>query len=253
MAVGDEERVEWSREIERLRRYREERARSVPCGLRDADRCEDPGGCALVQAGDCPLRLRLEREAAARRRAEASARAVLDEATRLGIPERVWSLLGIGCQPVALVESTALLAVREMRGTFLVLVGPTGTGKTVAAAWWAWTRRGRVVKASRLARMSWYDEARVDALIGAPALVVDELGTECDDAKGVWRSRLDELCDARYDARRPTVITSNLPETSSVPGERTLSALVGARIWERWLEDGAVVRCVGENLRAVPR
>lgn len=249
MGIGDEERVEWSREIERIRRQRIERSRSVPCGLVDADRCEEPGTCALVHAGDCPLRIRLEAEHAERRRIAALADADRGTAAALGIPERVWGLLGIGCPAVPLADSTAMRAVRGMTGTFLVLTGETGTGKTVAACWAAWHRRGRVVKASRLARMSWYDEARVDAIIAAPMLVIDELGTECDDAKGVWRSRLDELCDARYDSRRPTIITSNLPETSSVPGTRTLSALVGARIWERWMEDGAVVLCVGERLR----
>ncbi len=246
----DQEAAEWRAEIERVRDARMARAASVPCALTDAAHCTGPEDCPLGRAPDCPLRLEAEAVSVARRKRQVETEKAEAVAAAAGIPRRLWDRVGVGRDSDDLLDTDALRAVRAMRGTFLVLAGPTGTGKTVAAAWWAWKRRGRFVKASRIARMSWYDEARVDALLSAPALVVDELGTECDDGKGVWRSRIDELFDARYDAALPTVITTNLPEGTMVGGTRTLSGLVGSRIWKRWLETGAVVPCTGADLRA---
>lgn len=242
-----------ARVLDTIARRRAERAASVPCGLLDENLCEDPGECPLVNDYDCPARIQSEKRAEAARQASAAAKAIEEAAIACGIPRRIWTLIGVGCEGTGLRDTVALRAVRGMTGTFLVLNGPTGTGKTVAACDEAWRQRGRVVKASRIARMSWYDEPRVDALMSAPLLVIDELGVECDDAKGVWRSRLDELCDHRYDAALRTIITTNLPESSVVPGERTLIGLVGARVLKRWQETGVIVSCTGADLRAQMR
>ena len=93
----------------------------------------------------------------------------------------------------------------------LVLSGSKGCGKTVAATWWA-MRRPRVprfVRAATFAASSRYEREDRNKLLEAPALVLDDLGTEYLDAKGSFLVDLDELMDVFYGDYKPLLITTN--------------------------------------------
>jgi hypothetical protein len=233
--------------IERVRRARESRAAAAPCGLFDHTLCP-PGGCDLRGEEDCPVRMEAERLAAEQAQAAAAAKAGRDAAIALGYPRRVREELGLepGAPSLRLADNDALRAVRGPAVAILILAGATGTGKTTAAAAWAWPRRGLWRTAGDLARMSWYEKGAVQQLVQAAALVVDDLGVQVDDTKGVWRSRLGELVAARFGERRPTLITTNHTGDD-------LRRILDDRIKDRLRQDGRVVECVGESLRVGQR
>ena len=116
----------------------------------------------------------------------------------------------------------------------LVLSGDPGSGKTVAAAWWALQRAhpARFVRAASFAAQSRYDEEKRNMLDGA--LVLDDLGAEYNDAKGSFLVDLDELVDSFYGNRRPLVITTNLdPEPFKQKyGERIVDRLRECSVWK---------------------
>lgn len=136
---------------------------------------------------------------------------------------------------------------RAMVDGILLLIGPTGRGKTVMATWWGWRRLkagkscGRFVTVYQIyARMKqcWTKGEDADAALKAwkeaKFLVIDEVQTRTGSA---WEdSVLDELVNARYAAMRPTVLIANV-ELDGV------QALMGARIVDRAREAGGVVNC----------
>lgn len=135
----------------------------------------------------------------------------------------------------------------------LVLVGPTGTGKSLAAAsvflslrhrvtdptWdgvastgWRWASPGAVVTAPRLSRLPRYGPGseELERLLAVPLLVLDDLGLETL-ALG---DKLDELLDVRMGRRLRTVITANMEPAA-------LAAKYGDRVADRLRLGGAVV------------
>lgn len=102
----------------------------------------------------------------------------------------------------------------------VVLSGPVGCGKSYAAALWlaqASKAKGSVlmVTASWFARQSRYSSEDGDKFeeLGRPDfLVIDDLGVEYADAKGSFNADLDELLSIRYNALKPTLITTNLAQ-----------------------------------------
>ncbi|RYD28551.1 MAG: ATP-binding protein [Verrucomicrobiaceae bacterium] len=129
----------------------------------------------------------------------------------------------------------------------LILLGSTGRGKTVMAAWWAWQRLlagrscGRFLTAYQLfARMKqcWTRGEDADAALRgwrtSSFLAIDELQTR---AGSDWENAvLDELINARYAARLPTVLLGNLE-----PGDE--QEALGPRILDRARECGGVIHC----------
>lgn len=93
----------------------------------------------------------------------------------------------------------------------LILSGSKGCGKTVAATWWAMRqpRVPRFVRATSFAASSRYDREERNKLLDAPALVLDDLGTEYLDSKGSLLVDLDELMDVFYGGYKPLLITTN--------------------------------------------
>lgn len=95
----------------------------------------------------------------------------------------------------------------------LVLAGGTGGGKTTAAAWIALKGTDRMpgfIRASELERRGRYDKDLRVWLPERTSLVIDDLGAEVLDAKGVFRSLLDEIVDDFYSSKRRLIITTNL-------------------------------------------
>lgn len=157
------------------------------------------------------------------------------------LPDRFLEWVGSGYH---LDETPALRAVQGLsRDCFAaVLSGPTGVGKSLAAAWWAKRENALWVRSRAIVAMAdWGDDwARV---LRAQALVIDDVGTEADaDLKRGWAARFDELLDVRIYGGRRTVITTNA-------GGKEFAALVGARVIDRLKEHGRWVSLSGSSLR----
>jgi len=142
----------------------------------------------------------------------------------------------------------------------LVLSGPAGDGKTVAAVrWltraarrpiltsetgqsWEWDPRTRFAPVFDLERKarSWdpQDKGWMDDLRTCRALVIDDLGAETGDIRGTLTALVYERC--RQQLR--TVITTNLDP-------KAFSAKYEDRNVDRLLQAGAIVECGQHNLR----
>lgn len=124
--------------------------------------------------------------------------------------------------------------------TNLVILGPTGVGKThaaVAAAYARWHLWRETLDFEPVPEFM--DDLRPDSGALSPmsrakdadVLLLDDLAVE---RQTDWtRERLDVLINHRWNARRPTVVTSNATR-------RAIEAAVSDRVWSR-LGDGSVV------------
>jgi len=121
--------------------------------------------------------------------------------------------------------SCAYYAAKDMargnlsRGNFLVLAGPTGTGKThlAMAIAWEWFDDGFNVLFSRAdGLLDWLREGygngtyhkRFESIRRRHLLILDDLGTE--QAKDWAGEKLDRIVDWRYINRLPLVVTTNV-------------------------------------------
>ncbi len=135
-------------------------------------------------------------------------------------------------------------ALSETWGDVLVLMGPVGTGKTLAACSWlrSWEGDG-FMTAAELARWPRYDMAAMKRLLEKGRLVVDDLGTEYMDDKGNFLAVFDEFVNTRCANMKQTIITTNLaPEA--------FRARYGERITDRIVECGRFVSVAGESMRS---
>lgn len=179
------------------------------------------------------------------------------------VPRRVTEVLG------SATETDAVRAVRAFMlpgvpRSMLFLLGGTGCGKTVAACLGlseairlvdgdeggvpSARNVGRFVKAIQLVRAGTFDGEFWGALERAPVLVLDDLGSEPLDEKGWALGNIAALLDARYDARRRTIVTSNLPWARL---RARYCEADGGRLLDRVREAGAVVEFDGKSMRAV--
>lgn len=129
----------------------------------------------------------------------------------------------------------------------LIVSGSKGCGKTVAATWWALRQPTvpRFIRATTFAASSRYEREDRNKLLEAPALVLDDLGTEYLDAKGSFLVDLDELMDVFYGDYKPLLITTN----SSLDDFR---ARVGDRFADRMRECAAFWATSAPSLRGRP-
>lgn len=149
-------------------------------------------------------------------------------------------------------DTEALKRVREFMaqtaysvGTpICILLGGTGVGKTVAAAWALARRPGLFVEAERFVRFyegRWKTQAdEFQRILRCELLVLDELGTEEDLARAIPAYR--ELVNRRQSRQRPTIFLGNLNVAN-------LKKRFEPRTWNR-LEAHAEIRgVVGPSLR----
>lgn len=149
----------------------------------------------------------------------------------------------------AATETDALRGVRGwLQGSerWCLLVGPVGTGKSVAARWavaqvFETGRWALMTSAARLGRLStWDDAGELDRLECADLLVVDDVGTEGYNNHA--RVTVSALLDARHDRGNRTILTTNL-----VGGQ--LSRWLGERITDRIKASFALVVTSGTSMR----
>jgi DNA replication protein DnaC len=132
-------------------------------------------------------------------------------------------------------------------GGALVLAGPKGTGKT-GNAWTAYLHLlglGWVGKFRGLTEVDYLDSCLRDGEEASRARAVDLL--LLDDVGGAkvsdWsRSRMLALIDTRWLAKKPTIVTTNLPEDQ-------LAAHLGDRVTSRLADRAHLVTLTGSDRR----
>lgn len=120
----------------------------------------------------------------------------------------------------------------------MVLAGPPGVGKTVAAAWALSQLGGRYVTAYQLR-----PGIDLDALRRCRLLVIDQLGREARGASDYSLALIEELLDCRYAAHSPVIACSNLNRTD-------FEARYQGVIADRLAGGGAYVVTTGASMRS---
>ncbi len=196
-------------------------------------------------------------------RLEAATRRRFEELTRWGLPYRE-VLLVMGHDQKPLRETEAVAAARSFLrdaatggNNILVLAGPVGVGKTVAAVYvadtadpvlkfgmrWSESQRPIFRHVTELVAMGLYDDKEVRAQLAASKVtVLDDLGVEYQDKSGVYLSFLDWLLDRRYGSGGFTVLTTNL-------AAEKFREQYGERIYDRLRERASWCDIVHESLR----
>ena len=145
----------------------------------------------------------------------------------------------------------------------LLLGGGTGGGKTTATAWLALKSRDLMpgfIRASELERRGRYDKDLRGWIPERTSLVIDDLGAEVLDGKGVFRSFLDELVDDFYGSKRRLIFTTNLQPkiddryraACAAEGrepEPQISERYGDRVRSRIIQIGHWAECGNTDLR----
>jgi len=181
-------------------------------------------------------------------RLEVAARAERDRVAAWGrnvqVPERTLRA-SVDPKPTQALECAREWLAGEK--LWLVLLGSTGLGKSVAAAWAlrqcanagvgvAW------VQAAGLASMvgGFDNVARFERLQHVAVLCLDDLGLEHDS--GFGRSLLGELLQARHENQLRTILTTNLSGAD-------FRARVGERVADRIRADCIAKELRGESMR----
>lgn len=144
-----------------------------------------------------------------------------------------------------------------LRRRMLILGGGVGVGKTTAATWVAMKGqdpRPGFIRISELERRGRYDRD-IDAwLKDKTSLVIDDVGAEVLDGKGVFRSLLDEIIDMFYGHRRTLVMTTNLRPIREKDDEpEQFRERYGDRAWSRLSQLGEWGDCGTRDLRREQR
>ena len=219
-----------------------------------ADLFGKPERAKAHEAKQAAIAKRAELADTANRRQGARARIV-----DAGIPDRVMSVVrevqGSCIDPgyeLADPIPQAMRAIQPGPTVLLVLLGPPGEGKSVAAGYALahaieTGRQGLWRTGVQLARElgSWdrQDSAMRHRAHDCDVLVIDDAGMESarDPKSGPL---IAGLLLSRYEAERPTIVTSNLPRPDD------LRIRYGAQIIDRLRTSGGLIwRCVGRNYR----
>jgi hypothetical protein len=149
----------------------------------------------------------------------------------------------------------------------LLLGGGTGVGKTIAATWVALKSDDPMpgfIRASELERRGRYDKDLRGWIPERTSLVIDDLGAELLDGKGVFRSFLDEVVDQFYSSKRRLIITTNLEPRITEAYQASCTAegrepepqfreRYGDRVRSRVIQIGMWAQCGNSDLRVPTR
>ena len=187
---------------------------------------------------------RIERAEAERVAVERVLRTSASKLERSGVGERSLDAAA------SAYETEALGVVKRWRAdaslTWLVMCGPKGTGKSVAATWLVREvinagDSAAFRRASELAKLSQFDAgaAELEHLKHVHLLVLDDFGAEL--LTDYARAQLFEVLDHRHENYGRTIITSNLAwlDTEKAPG---LASRLGERLVDRVAQAGRTVQ-----------
>ena len=145
------------------------------------------------------------------------------------------------------------LAQAGLHKRIIILGGGVGVGKTTAATWIALKGqdpRPGFIRINELERRGRYDKNLDAWLKDKTSLVIDDVGAESLDGKGVFRSLLDEIIDMFYANRRTLVMTTNLQPCRKGENEPDqFFERYGERAWTRIEQLGEWGPCGMQNLR----
>lgn len=140
-----------------------------------------------------------------------------------------------------------------LRKRLLILAGGVGTGKTTAATWIGMKGadpRPGFIRIAELERRGRYDRSLSDWLEDKTSLIIDDVGAEVLDGKGVFRALIDEIIDKFYANRRTLVMTTNLrPRRKTDTEQEQFLERYGDRVWSRLNELGEWGDCGTRDLR----
>ncbi len=192
---------------------------------------------------------------------------ILEAMGRMGVPERVrgahfanYSTKVIGIEERSVTPAQAKIAAETLRDgaiTNLLMCGRCGTGKGHLAAAVMRSRMDAGMRGDRWLTCAQYfrayhrayEDGANETLVGfyarRPLLVLDEIGIGHPPRDG--ELALSELLDARWNARRPTIVISNL-----TPKELTDSWL-GPRAADRLQERSIVLWMAWTSFRRQPQ
>lgn len=109
-----------------------------------------------------------------------------------------------------------------------------------------------MLSAKEMARVVSGDSAEeYQRLLVAPCLVIDDVGTEPVEVRvyGSLRSPFEEVIEARYNAGKMTIMTSNLAIDNHRNDYTSIASRYGDRIADRFMEEAERVVFVGESYR----
>lgn len=158
-------------------------------------------------------------------------------------------------------ECEALTAVREFLADdklwCLVLAGGKGTRKTGSACW-ALSRveGGAFFEAPDLLEIAINDKPFMARIVKAPLVVIDDLGTERQDDKGVWLGTFQDMWNKLYAAAAKVIVTGNLYPQDVYDKQDTkkllwpgFTRIYGERVADRFREGGRWRVIGGESVR----
>jgi DNA replication protein DnaC len=198
------------------------------CSTDFADKCErrkTPSCPRNIVAYDEQKRLDSERE----------------RMTISGVPADIRRVLTTCYEPT---ESTQAVDAWIASGErLLLLAGTFGTGKSVAAGYAISRCPGRWMHASEIAKVGRLDaDERYRELQSARLLVIDDIGSEYNDASGWGKSTLTALLLTRYEEGLRSILTCNLDG-------KAWKQYADMRILDRLAGDGTVFGAVGKSRR----
>jgi DNA replication protein DnaC len=249
-------------EAERQRIAREEAERAAAAKAKiDAVELEQAKADGFATVAEWKADQQRRQDELLRQRREAERQ---HEAARMiraaGLPQRQLDAICTGAELADSQEAiaAAILPMLE-EGAIVALIGPRGTGKTHTAC--KLTIRyvkntllgARYIKAldyflaikdSWARESSKTERAVVESFAGAALLVIDEAH---ERGGSEWElTRLTDLLDRRYAARRPTLLLANLTK-------QALAESLGTSICSRLREDGDVFELAGQSFRELIR
>lgn len=86
----------------------------------------------------------------------------------------------------------------------------------------------------------------IQSLIDCDLLVIDEIGVQFDT--DFEKLAINDLINARYNVRHPTILVSNLPPTADA-NTPSIESAIGERAFDRMCEHGRLIVLAGESFR----
>jgi len=201
----------------KLREKFHEAVETAECGLALESACPEPKpveACPWSTTKFCGARLREEAKAGRLMDADMERREREERAESCCIPRLNWDLCGVSGAKPKLVGTEPLSFLHyAWNRKLVVLQGPDGCGKTVAASYWCWRRRGWYYRATNLRwwqRSGWNRDATDVRLLAAPVVAIVGLDKPWASKDGAHRHNLIHVLHERLDSAKTTLITTNM-------------------------------------------